>query len=131
MAKNLSREAFRKMLCQEREEFMRSSANGMRKFMSGEIRQSIAAGEEEGDCSVVCQFEVMSCRQFAVQRESIRKIDLALKRLDEGNYGLCEECAEEISVERLKVIPFALLCRDCQETREHQPPINSRRILNG
>lgn len=125
MAGNSSREAFRKMLCQKREEIMRSSAAGMKKFMSGEIRQSIAPGEEESDCSVVYQFELMSCRQFDAQRESIRKIDLALKRLDEGNYGFCEECSKEISVERLKAIPFALLCRDCQETKEYQSLRNS------
>ncbi len=89
--------------------------------MSGENRQTIAAGQDEGDCSVFYQFEHMSCRQFDLQLESIRKIELALKRLDEGSYGYCEECGEEISMERLKVIPFALLCRDCQEAREQQP----------
>ena len=93
----------------------------MKKFMSDENRQTIAAGQDEGDCSVFYQFEHMSCRQFDLQLESIRKIELALKRLDEGSYGYCEECGEEISMERLKVIPFALLCRDCQETREQQP----------
>jgi DnaK suppressor protein len=118
MTANSSREEFRKMLRQKREEIIRSSTDGMKRFMSGEIRQSIAAGEEESDCSVVYQFELMSCMQFDAHRKSIRKIDVALKRLDEGNYGLCEECREEIGLERLKAIPFALLCKDCQETKE-------------
>lgn len=116
-----SRETFRKMLYEKRQEIIRNSADGMKKFMSDENRQTIAAGQEQGDCSVFYQFEHMSCRQFDTQMESIRKIDQALKRLEEGNYGYCDECGEEISTERLKVIPFALLCRDCQEAREQQP----------
>ena len=120
MAKRASSESFRKVLREKREEIIRITTNGMKKFMSGEIRQIIAAGQEEGDCAVVYQFEHMNCRQFDAQRESIRKIDLALSRLDEGIYGFCEECSEKISLERLKVIPFALLCRDCQETKEQQ-----------
>ena len=109
------------MLHEKKDEIIRNSADVMKKFMSGENRQTIAAGQDEGDCSVFYQFEHMSCRQFDSQLENIRKIELALKRLDEGSYGCCEECGEEISIERLKLIPFALLCRDCQETREEQP----------
>ena len=116
-----SREDLRKMLYEKRQEIIRSSADGMKKFMSGENRQTIADGQEQGDCSVFYQFEHMSCRQFDAQMESIRKIDQALKRLEDGNYGYCDECSEEISMERLKVIPFASLCRDCQETKEQQP----------
>lgn len=121
MLEQPSRENFRKMLYEKRQEIIRSSTDGMKKFMSGENRRTLAAGQEQGDCSVFHQFEHMSCRQFNFQTESIRKIDQALKRLEEGNYGYCDECGEEISMERLKVIPFALLCRDCQETKEQQP----------
>lgn len=121
MSELSSRENFKRMLYEKRQEIIRSSADGMKKFMSGENRQTIAAGQEQGDCSVFYQFEHMSCRQFDTQMDSIRKIDQALKRLEEGNYGYCDECGEEISMERLKVIPFALFCRDCQETRELLP----------
>ncbi|HKN18414.1 MAG TPA: TraR/DksA family transcriptional regulator [Dissulfurispiraceae bacterium] len=121
MPEKSSRDNFRKMLHEKKVEIIRNSADVMKKFMSGENRQTIAAGQDEGDCSVFYQFEHMSCRQFDLQLECIRKIELALKRLDEGSYGYCEECGEEISMERLKVIPFALLCRDCQEAMEQQP----------
>src|SRR5208283_3514223 len=121
MPENSSRDNIRKILHEKKVEIIRNSADVMKKFMAGETRQPIAAGQDEGDCSVFYQFEHMSCRQFDLQLESIRKIEQALKRLDEGSYGDCEECGEEISMERLKVIPFALLCRDCQETRELQP----------
>ena len=73
MAKRASSEILRKVLREKREEIIRSAPNGMKKFMSGEIRQIIAAGQEEGDCSVAYQFEHMNCRQFYVQRESISR----------------------------------------------------------
>ncbi|MGB9716331.1 MAG: TraR/DksA family transcriptional regulator [Thermodesulfovibrionales bacterium] len=38
--------------------------------------------------------------------------------MDEGTYGKCEECGEDISEERLKILPFAIYCRDCQEKME-------------
>jgi DnaK suppressor protein len=120
MIRRTSKENFRKMLYKKREEIIGSSMDSMKKLMSAEIRQTIAAGQDEGDCSVVQQFEYMTCRQFEAKREGIRKIDLALNRLDEGDYGFCEECSQAISIERLKAVPFALLCRECQEEKEQQ-----------
>lgn len=111
--------AFRKRLVKKREEIVGSLTDNMKKFMSGEIRQAIAAGQEHGDCAVVNQAEYLSCAQFGVNIEVIRKIDLALKRLDDGRYGFCEECGKKINPKRLKCMPSAAFCRDCQETKEH------------
>lgn len=44
----------------------------------------------------------------------------ALERLRLGLYGLCDECGEEISLERLRAIPFAAYCIDCQHQRENK-----------
>jgi len=123
------RETYRKMLRDRRKEMVRKSVDAMKAFMSGEIRQLISGGQEEGDCSVVYQYEIVSCRQFDALRENIMKIDLALKRLADDKYGLCEECGEEIGVERLMVIPFAFLCKDCQETKEHET-MRRRRLVS-
>ena len=48
----------------------------------------------------------------------IRKIDQALARLENGTYGICEECEEEISVERLKARPVTTLCIECKRNEE-------------
>jgi len=45
-------------------------------------------------------------------------IDDVLRKLDEGTYGICEECGEEISEKRLTVLPTATLCVCCQENKE-------------
>jgi DnaK suppressor protein len=48
------------------------------------------------------------------EREKLRNIDEALLRFDEGEYGICEECEEEIPIGRLKVVPFARYCVKCK-----------------
>ena len=40
------------------------------------------------------------------------------KRLEEGTYGNCFECGDEIAEARLRALPFALRCKDCEEARE-------------
>ena len=53
-----------------------------------------------------------------MKSETLKKIDQALLRLDEGSYGRCQECDAEIPPARLRALPFAALCRDCQEEAE-------------
>lgn len=45
-------------------------------------------------------------------------IDAALKRIDDGTYGICTNRGEQIPVERLEALPWATLCIDCQRERE-------------
>lgn len=52
------------------------------------------------------------------ERKVLKKIDLALKRIDEGSYGYCEETGEEIGLRRLEARPIATLCVEAQERRE-------------
>ncbi len=51
-------------------------------------------------------------------RKLIKKIDQALARVDEGEYGYCEETGEEIGLARLEARPIATLCLDAQERWE-------------
>ena len=53
-----------------------------------------------------------------MKAETLNKIDEALHRLDEGTYGFCFECGEEITEKRLRALPFAVRCKDCEEARE-------------
>ena len=54
------------------------------------------------------------------ERESklIRKIEHALKKLKDGTFGICEECSEEISDQRLEARPIATLCIKCKQKQE-------------
>jgi DnaK suppressor protein len=53
-----------------------------------------------------------------MKSETLKKIDQAITRLEEGTYGRCQECDAEIPPPRLRALPFAALCRDCQEEAE-------------
>ena len=53
-----------------------------------------------------------------MKSETLSRIDQAIVRLENGTYGICQECDREISAARLKALPFAALCRDCQEDTE-------------
>jgi len=51
-------------------------------------------------------------------RELLYELDDAMKRIDEGTFGVCEDCKSVISKTRLKVIPYARFCIKCQEKNE-------------
>jgi DnaK suppressor protein len=52
------------------------------------------------------------------ERKLIFKIQEALQRLTDGEYGICEECGEEIGIERLKARPVTTLCIACKSNQE-------------
>ena len=53
-----------------------------------------------------------------MKAETLRKITEALLRLEEGAFGYCFDCGEEISPKRLRALPFAVRCKECEEARE-------------
>jgi DnaK suppressor protein len=53
-----------------------------------------------------------------MKSETLNKITDALVRLEQGTYGNCFECGDEIGEKRLRALPFAVRCKDCEEARE-------------
>jgi len=58
--------------------------------------------------------ETLAKKQF----QELQEIDYALSKIDDGSYGICEMCEEEIGLERLKVKPQARYCIVCREIVE-------------
>ena len=54
----------------------------------------------------------------SVEQRVLYEIDEALKRIEEGTYGDCLSCGKKITPQRLKALPYAALCINCQETEE-------------
>jgi len=52
------------------------------------------------------------------ERKLIQKIKKAIQRTDDGSYGVCDECGEEISESRLKARPETTLCINCKKEQE-------------
>ncbi len=112
------KERLKKLLIQKREEIVKESKSEIRKYVSGEKKQLVETVLDDGDLSVVDLAEDINLKQLSSHREMLLKIDTAIRKLNEGTYGVCDECGDEISEERLKIMPFAIFCRDCQEERE-------------
>lgn len=114
----IRKERLKRLLIKMREDIVREAKNEIKKFKSGEKKQIVETVMDDGDLSYVDLSEDISLKQLSAHRETLIKIDEALRKLNEDTYGLCEDCGDEISVERLKIIPFASYCRDCQEKKE-------------
>ena len=52
------------------------------------------------------------------EKTFLKKIDHALRKIDDGNFGVCEECEEPISLKRLEARPETTLCIRCKEDQE-------------
>lgn len=120
------KEALRKLLIQTREQFVREAKIEISKYIRGETRQLVDTALDDGDWSIVDLSEDVSLRKLSAHRETLVKIDESLRKLDEGTYGTCESCGEEISKERLKVMPSAIYCKDCQERIEQLEAIENQ-----
>ena len=59
------------------------------------------------------------------ERKLILKIDEALERIEDGTFGICELCGDDISDERLKARPVTTLCIDCKTDSEEKEKIGS------
>ncbi|MFQ5736414.1 MAG: TraR/DksA family transcriptional regulator [Thermodesulfobacteriota bacterium] len=57
-----------------------------------------------------------------IKREELERMDVALRHLEDGDYGVCEVCGVEIDEQRLKVMPFATSCVKCKEGGESKKP---------
>jgi DnaK suppressor protein len=109
------------------DELKRMLEDRRRELMSevqGKIRDARAEGGKErevldqGESSEVDIQEDIEFALIQMKAETLNKIDAALRRLEEGTYGDCFECGEEISEARLRALPFAVRCKDCEEARE-------------
>jgi DnaK suppressor protein len=93
--------------------------------VQGKIRGVRADGAEkphdvmdQGETSEVDIQEDIELALIQMKAETLNKINEALARLEDGRYGLCFECGDEISEARLRALPFAVRCKDCEEARE-------------
>jgi len=59
------------------------------------------------------------------ERKLIAKIRKALERIDDGSFGICERCGEDISEQRLKIRPVTTFCIDCKEEQENEEKLLS------
>ena len=64
------------------------------------------------------------------ERGKLRQIDEAFERLEEGTYGQCEDCGEMINPKRLRIVPFARTCVECQADKEQEERVMKDREIS-
>ena len=62
----------------------------------------------------------LSMNIVSSEQELLYQIDDALKRLDDGTYGVCTQCNKPITMSRLKAVPYASMCVACQRAKEQK-----------
>jgi RNA polymerase-binding protein DksA len=98
----------------ERQDEIKNKLRSLRQIVPAEM----ADVKDEEEQSMTDFVRDMDFALMQMESETLRQINDALVRLDEGTYGTCGDCGENIAEARLKALPFALLCRDCQESLE-------------
>jgi RNA polymerase-binding protein DksA len=84
------------------------------------LRSPIGANPDQFDLAQDYLSKERRLALVAQSRRQLEQVEAALRRLDEGTYGKCANCGAPIAPPRLKVLPDALLCIECQERQEAQ-----------
>jgi len=105
-------------------EFFRSLLNQRINELRLEAGRTVENMDEDGNFPDPTDRALMESNRNSIlrirdrERKLIFKIQEALQRLNDGEYGLCEECGEEIGIERLKARPVTTLCIGCKSSQE-------------
>lgn len=107
---------------------LRQMLSSRRREVQDEVQNCIRSGRTRGSSEVGDDLEhsdadVQEDLDFALlqmRAETLTRIDEALARIDEGQYGSCRACGDEIAERRLRALPFAVRCQACEERRERE-----------
>ncbi|RLA86224.1 MAG: transcriptional regulator, TraR/DksA family protein [Deltaproteobacteria bacterium] len=116
--KQVKKEELREMLLSLREETLKKIEEEVGTKVREDPRFTTLSTMDVGDLS---QFDLDSDINYSLLQshlQRLKSIDEALRRLEDGTYGYCEECGRAIDVKRLRVLPFARYCVQCQEKLE-------------
>ena len=112
-------------MCSEHLEYFRRKLSDWKEDLINESRETISHLQQEvrdvGDEAERATRETENSLELRTRdryRKLINKIDKALMRIEDGEYGYCEETGEEIGLARLEARPIATLCLDAQERWE-------------
>jgi DnaK suppressor protein len=101
------------------EKLLRKKAEEVRRSMSAQkvaqVVTRLDVPSDEGDLSQQSHEEWIFLNRNTLEMKLLREVEDALRRIEQGTYGVCHECEEEISSKRLDAVPWAKYCVTCQE----------------
>jgi RNA polymerase-binding transcription factor len=110
-------EDLKRMLILRQRELLTELHGKMRQVRTEGAEQD-RAGLDPADTADIAAQDDVEFALIQMKAETATKINDALLRLEAGTYGLCFECGEEIAQPRLRALPFAARCKDCEEAIE-------------
>ena len=117
MPKRIRHEKLRKIILERKKKILADLQQEVDK-LEKDYRAEFDRGMDSGDVSVVDLLQSVGIKLVGIRQEELVKLDQAESKLNKGTYGLCEECGQEISEERLAAMPFAVRCIRCEERFE-------------
>ncbi|HEX2574335.1 MAG TPA: TraR/DksA C4-type zinc finger protein [Polyangia bacterium] len=105
---------FREILEEKRREILRNA----RRTLSDDMAFQVDDLPDEMDLASSEYLQSFTFRLRGREKTFLEKIDRALARIDDGSFGICEECSESIAVKRLEARPETTLCIRCKEDQE-------------
>jgi DnaK suppressor protein len=105
---------FREILLEKKEEILKNAKRTMNEDMTLDT-DDLA---DEMDLASSEYLQSFTFRLRGREKTFLKKIDHALAKIEEGTFGVCEECEEQISVKRLEARPETTLCIRCKEDQE-------------
>ena len=105
---------FRTLLTDKRDEILKKAKQTLEQDMALDTDDL----PDEMDLASSEYLQSFTFRLRGREKSFLDKIEKALKKIDEGSFGVCEECGEEISVKRLEARPETTLCIRCKEDQE-------------
>jgi len=111
---------FKRLLLEEKERIVRNSKHSIK---AEELNVSKDDLPDETDLAVseIAQSLVFKLRER--ERRLLKKIEDALLKIEDGCFGTCETCEEDIELKRLEARPVSSLCLSCKEREEHREKI--------
>ncbi len=110
--------SLKEILLAKREALIQEIKQQLGQSVTEEQQRRLEAAMDSGDQALVDLEREMGISLQEMRNRERQLIDDALESLDEGTYGMCADCGEEISEKRLNALPFARLCVECQSKRE-------------
>ena len=110
--------SLKEILLAKREALIQEIKQQLGQSVTEEQQRRLEAAMDSGDQALVDLEREMGISLQEMRNRERQLIDDALDSLEEGTYGMCADCGEEISEKRLHALPFARLCVECQSKRE-------------
>ena len=120
--KTRRQERLKMMLLEKKRKLWTELREEVFKKLGKEYHEQFDNPEDIEGQAIIDLIEDTGLAEADIRQAELTKMDEAVRKLEDGTYGICEECGSEIDEERLNAISFASRCIECQSKKEGKKP---------